>query len=226
MHAIFHSHKIHARMWSHARSFKNKTCKDVGKHAQLSFTTRQEWVIDKTCAPTSFQAFTQKQMCLWSSYFLPLGTRRNMQGYPWHKKQARMGDRQNMPSLLPSWLLLRSSCASSLLAFCPTQLHAGVSGSVKSDQRHSALGPCWAQNWNWVEFPEIVPCHLYNFHSTATKWGTKLWHIPFWGWGMDQFISESFGMKWNVVKENVAHLNELNQNGSSCASQTNFGSST
>ena len=144
----------------------------------------------------------------------------------WAQETGENGDRQNMPSLLPSWLLLRSSCASSLLAFCPTQLHAGVSGSVKSDQRHSALGPCWAQNWNWVRSVEIVPCHLYNFHSTATKWGTKLWHVPFWGWGMDQFISESFGMKWNVVKENVAHLNELNQNGSSCASQTNFGSST
>ena len=146
MFALFQSHKMHVRIWQkkHATNyFPKKTCKDVGKHARLSFSNRQEWLIDKTCEPPSFPASTKKQLCLWSPYFLPLGTRRNMQGYPWRKKQARMGARQNTPP----WLLLGSCCASSLLAFCPTQLHSdGVSGSVKSDQRHSALGPCWVQS--------------------------------------------------------------------------------
>ena len=149
-------------------------------------------MIDKTCVHPSFPAFTQKQVCLWSPYFLPrMGTRRFMQGYPWSKKQVRMGERQNMrPSSfltftqkqlgfqspcflphmgprrkmqgylwrkkharrmgkmqnMPPWLLLRVSCASSPLAFCPAQLHDGISGSVKSDQRHSALRPCLTQS--------------------------------------------------------------------------------
>ena len=114
------------------------SCKDT-----LGVRNRREWGTDKTCAPSSFLAFTQKQLGFQSPCFLPhMGPRRKMQVYLWRKKQVRMGKMQNMPP----WLLLRGSCASSPLAFCPAQLHDGVSGSVKSDRRHSALRPCWTQS--------------------------------------------------------------------------------
>ena len=41
-----------------------------------------------------------------------------MQWYPGHKKQLGMGVQAKHASLLPSWLLLRSSFASNFIAFC------------------------------------------------------------------------------------------------------------
>ena len=156
----------------------------MGKRAWLSFRSRPEWVMDKTCKPPSFLASAKKQLCLWSPSFLPFGTRRNMQGYPWPKKQARTEDSQSMP---PPFFLLaftrKQLCFQSPCFLPGTQLHSdGVSGSVKSDhQRHSALGPCWVpiQNRNRVEFSEIEPClppllqFLYNRHQMKDKIVTR-----------------------------------------------------
>ena len=84
------------------------SCKDT-----LDVRNRREWGTDKTCAPSSFLAFTQKQLCLQFHCFLLLKTGRNMQGRP---LMVRMGERQK--------LLLRSSCASRLLAFCRSYMRA------------------------------------------------------------------------------------------------------
>ena len=85
---------------------------------------------------------------------------------------------------------------------------------MKSDQqRHSASGPAHpAQNWNWVEIREIEPItssiHLLNHHQMQIG-GLN---IPFWGSGMDQFISQIILKALeNVVLERFADLNELFQ---------------
>ena len=53
-----------------------ETCKDT-----LGVRNRREWGRDKTCAPSSFLAFTQKQLGLQSPCFLPhMRPRRSMQG--------------------------------------------------------------------------------------------------------------------------------------------------
>ena len=132
--------------------------------------------------------------------------------YPGHKKQLGMGVQAKHVSLLPSWLLLRSSFASNslLFAFENRKKHArtpldgenggktkastqkqlcfpspcfllelhegGISGSVKSDQRHSALGPCGAcgalqsrigHGSNSQKYEKPPPIH-FQLH-TATK---------------------------------------------------------
>ena len=52
------------------------SCKDT-----LDVRNRREWGTDKTCAPSSFLAFTQKQLGLQSPCFLPhMRPRRSMQG--------------------------------------------------------------------------------------------------------------------------------------------------
>ena len=171
MHVGIWKNKKHATNW-----FQKKTCKDMGKQAimgdrqnmrpsflpqlllrskcasglltfclawepedsckdTLDVRNRREWGDRQNMLPSFLPGFYSEAVGLpVSLLFTSHGTQK--------KHARRMGKMQNMPP----WLLLRGSCASSPLAFCPTQLHDGVSGSVKSDRRHSALRPCWTQS--------------------------------------------------------------------------------
>ena len=88
-------------------------------------------------------------------------------------------------------MFVNQSC-SNLLIFCQvTHLVCLCIGhhEIWSAEAFS-IGPCPAQNWNWAEIREIEPItstiQLLNHHQMQIG-GLN---VPFWGSGMDQFISQ------------------------------------
>ena len=84
--------------------------------------------------------------------------------YPGHKKQLGMGVQAKHVSHLPSWLLLRSSCASSFIAFC-----------FWKPEETCKDAPWW---WEWAKdksfYSEAVVLPVSLLFAAAVTWGRNI----------------------------------------------------